>query len=279
MSKLLPCLAFSAADAMAAERLLDLLAIYRNKQSVGEILLAAAPDTHQETRAKIRIAAEIGFASVDLLEIGWPAVAPTTKAESVNRLWFEAATHATRCYQWPMLWLEPDSIALKPSWLEELTHAYFNQGKRYFGSIRSSNDGKIKCLSRVAVYPRGAAGELKEFTAGKIPFEVASGGVVVPRAGKSKLFQQTPFTSTTDRAVIRPEAVLIHHDKESVLLSALIDEYSRPPVQTTPANAIKEHPGTANGAVTVTIEGDPEPVDKRTKAHKEWKQRHQPVSA
>lgn len=281
MSKLLPVLAFSAGDAIQAERLLDLLAIFKSKQPSGDILLAAAPDTHPETRAKIRIAAEIGFTNVDLLEVGWPAVAPTTKAESVNRLWYETSTHATRCYQWPMLWLEPDSIALKPTWLDELTQAYFNQGKRYFGSILSSNDGKIKCLSRVAVYPRGAAGELKEFTAGKIPFEIASGGVVVPRAGKSKLFQSTPYTSTTDRSVIRPEAVILHNDKESVLLSALIDEYSQPKALL----HIVDNPGDGknsklepltNGAIT--IEDDPEPQDKRTKAYKEWRERH-PVTA
>lgn len=277
--KLLPVLAFSAGDAIAAERLLDLLALYRKKQPVGDLLLVAAPDTHQETRLKIRIAAEVAFEHVELLEVGWPKVAHTSKTEVINDLWHQGMTHATRCYQWPVLWLEPDVVCLRPHWLEELEMVYFNQAKRYLGSILSSGDGKVKALSRVAIYPRGAAGEMKEFTAGKLPFELAAGPTIVPRAGKSKLFQQTPFGSTTDRSVIRPEAVLLHSDKESVLLSALIDEYSRPPCLPTPGNAIEEaEQSSPNGEVKVTMEQDPEPTDKRTNAYKRWKERHQTTS-
>lgn len=283
MMNLLPILGVSAGDAIQAERLLDLLAIFNRKTPKGAILIAAAPDLHGETKAKLRIAAEIGFEHVDVLEVGWGAVAPTSKTEAVNNLVYSALSHAARCYQAPCLWFEPDSVPIRPHWLEELTLTYWHQPKRYLGSILSSNDGKVKCLSRVAIYPRGAGGELKEACAGKLPFEIAAGGIIVPRAGKSKLFQQTPFTSTTERSVIRPETVLLHSDKESVLLSALIDEYSKPQAIThivdlpEGKNSPLESP--ANGEVAIIMGDenvnceDPEPPDKRTKAWKEWKAR------
>lgn len=281
--KLLPVLAFSANDAIQCERLLDLLALFRKRQPVGDLLLVAAPDTHQETRLKTKIAAEVAFEHVDLLEVGWPKVAHTSKTEAVNDLWYQGMTHATRCYQWPALWLEPDVVCLRPHWLEELEMVYFNQAKRYLGSILSSGDGKVKVLSRVAIYPRGCAGEMKEFTAGKLPFELAAGPTIVPRAGKSRLFQQTPYTSTTDRSVIRPEAVILHSDKESVLLSELIDKYSELPqypetifADPPPFNQAAPEQSSPNGEVGIIIEDDPEPaVDKRTKTYREWKLRQE----
>lgn len=263
MSKLLTVLGFSANDAIAAERLLDYIALLNKKEPRGACLLVAAPDTHAETQTKMRIAAEVAFASVELLAVGWPAIAPTTKAEAVNRLWSEGMTHATRCYQRAALWLEPDCVPLLPSWLDNLTEAYDLQPKRYLGSIMASADGKMKCLNRVAIYPRGSAGELKEFCAGKTPFELAAGNIVVPRAGKTKLIQQLRFDATTDMSSVRSDAVLLHGDKESVLLSVLMDQ------------AIEPHPC----STFVPPINDPEPTDKRTRAWKEWSARHQPVTA
>lgn len=252
---------------MQCERLLDYIAILNNKTPKGHLLLVAAPDTHQESQIKIRIAAEVAFETVDLLSVPWPVVAHTSKVEAVNYTWYQGMIHATRCYQNPVLYIEPDCVPLRPHWLEELALVYYDQPKRYLGSMLSTNDGKIKCLSRVAIYPRGAGGELKEFCAAKLPFEVAAGNFIIPRAGKSRLFQQSPFSSTTDRDVIRDDAVLLHSDKESVLLSELIEQAMKP---------ITIVSGESNGAddhVPVVCGDDPEPSDRRTRAWKEWRDR------
>lgn len=264
MNNLLVVLGVSANDSVQAERLLDLCAIYANKIPRDSILIAAAPDLHGEVKTKLRIAAEIGFASVEVLEVGWPKVAYTTKSEGTNNLWFEAAIHAARCYQWPFLWLEPDAVPLRATWLDELTAAYYAQGKRYFGSVMS--DGKLSCLGRVAIYPRGSGGELKEFCAGKAAFELAAGNIVVPRSGKTKLIQQLAFTKDTERSKIREGAVIAHHDKEGVLLSQLIDEASssaQPPITIPEVAEI----------LSPMVLPDPEPPDKRTRAWKEWSAR------
>jgi hypothetical protein len=277
MSKLLVCLGFSANDAIAAERLLDWCAILNGKIPKGDLLLVAAPDLHQEIKLKTRIAAEVAFAHVELLEVGWPVVAPTSKAESLNHLFYTAATHAARCYQNPFLWLEPDCVPLRASWLDELAAAYYAQPRRYMGSILASADGTVKRLSRVAIYPRGAGGELKEFTAGKTPFDIASGPMVIPRAGKSRLLQQLAYTSTTERSAIRPDAVLLHSDKESVLLSALIDEFSTP---RQPLTSPSESEGRATDEPVAAgeAENDPEPSDRRTREWRHWNERQQSLT-
>jgi hypothetical protein len=268
MDKLLIVLGFSAGDAMQAERLLDYIAILNQKQPRGHCLLVAAPDTHAETQTKIKIAAEVAFESVELLAVPWPAVAHTSKVEAVNYLFHSAMSHAARCYQWPALWLEPDCTVLKASWLDELAEAYWNQPKRYLGSILSSADGKTRSLSRVAIYPRGAGGELKEFCAGKVPFEMSAASMIVPRAEKTKLFQQLAFTAETDRKLIRDNAVLLHHDKQAVLLSALIDEATkRPAISLEPTGIVRD-----NHLTKFTIDNtDPCAMDKRTKEYKQWK--------
>ncbi len=279
MDKLLIVLGFSAGDAMQAERLLDYIAILNGKVPRNHCLLVAAPDTHQESQVKLRIAAEVAFESVELLAVPWPAVAHTSKVEAVNFLFYTAMTHAARCYQWPALWLEPDCVPLKSSWVVELQEAYAHQPKRYLGSILSTPDGKTRSLSRVAIYPRGAGGELKELCAGKTPFELAAGALIVPRAGKTKLITQMRFTDKCNRASIREGAVLLHGDKEAVLLSQLIDEASKP-VNLEPQGVITDEMMTrfvpANDETVGAYSKpnpdwtDAEPLDKRTRAWKDW---------
>ncbi len=266
MDKLLVVLGVSANDAIQGERLLDLIAIQNNKQPRGHLLIAAAPDLHGETTTKLRIAAEVAFESVELLAVPWPAVAHTSKTEAVNYLWWSAATHAARCYQWPFLWMEPDCVPLlAESWLTALERAYYQQPKRYLGSILASQDGKTRSLSRVAIYPRGAGGEFKEFCAGKVPFEMAAASMIVPRAEKTKLLQQLAFTAETDRKLIRDNAVLLHSDKQAVLLSALIDEASKP--KPDDGYVRLDHATLEKAALGLS---SPPNVDKRTREYKDW---------
>lgn len=220
---ILTVIPFSANDALMAEHLCDLIAALNKNSPRGHCLIVAAPDTHGETHTKIRIAAEVAFETVDFLAVPWLKVIPTTKAESVNHLFYEASIHAARSCQWPYLWIEPDCVVLKENWLKDLTEAYYNQPKRYFGSILASPDGKTHCLSRVAVYPRGAGGEMKEFLVGKAPFEIAAGGIIVPRSAKSKLFQQLAYTSASPDGAIRNDALILHSDKQSILVNAMLD--------------------------------------------------------
>jgi hypothetical protein len=274
MDKILIVLGFSAGDAMQAERLLDYIAILNGKVPHGHCLLAAAPDTHAETQTKIKIAAKVAFESVELLAVPWPAVAHTSKVEAVNYLWWSAATHAARCYQWSFLWLEPDALPLKASWLDDLAAVYYQQPKRYLGSILASPDGKTRSLSRVAIYPRGAGGELKEFATGKVPFEMAAAAMIVPRAEKTKLLQQLAFTAETDRKLIRDNAVLLHSDKQAVLLSALIDEASKPKgEQKSYGEQVTDRMNSGNW-----IPPNPPNVDKRTRKYKDWL-KSQPANA
>lgn len=210
--RLITVLPFCAADAARAERLCDLI-YWLSKSPAGHALLVAASDVHPEMRAKVRLAAEVAFESVDLHE---PLMTATT-----NKLFGQAMKHARQNYTWPWLWLEPDAVVLRQSWREELLEAYVGQPRRYMGPHIKS--GEQVFLSRVAIYPTQGANDLQQFVDGAAPFDRAAGELMVKRSTKSRLIQHALYS---DKTVIREDAVVLHSDKTGALVEQLI-EHSR----------------------------------------------------
>lgn len=224
--QILPVLACSLNDAVQAEALCDYMAILKNKQPSGYLLLAFNHDVHAEMQTRIRIAAEIGFETVDVF------VCPKYdghkgKAEAVNWFFQKTSGYIARTYKLPFLFFEPDCVP-NPSggtgdWIQTLSDAYCEQPKLYMGSILSDAE-KRKCIGRVGVYPRGAAQDLQPHFEAKHPFEIAAGEPLVAKTSKTRLIQMLPILDPKDREKVRPDAVLLHGDKSGILLSALRDE-------------------------------------------------------
>lgn len=276
---LLTLLPVSAADSTQAESLLDYIAALGGKKPSGAILIVAAPDVHEESRIKLRIAAEIGFESVEVLALPWPKQeTPMTKPEAINYLFSQGAQHVSQCYKTPFIWLEADALPLKADWRERFWLSYQSQPKRYMGSIMKDPASRL-ALSRVAIYPVGAAYDTHIFCQQKIPFELAAMEELVKRATKTTLIQQLPFGANTERSKIREDAVLLHSDKESVLLTALREELNVKPKSNealfgnaplTPVEVTQVAP--RNGLTdahlqeaTRTLESPPARIDLRTK--------------
>lgn len=220
--QILPVLACSLNDAVQAEALCDYMALLKNKQPTGYLLLAFNHDVHAEMQTRIRIAAEIGFETVDVF------VCPKYdghkgKAEAVNYFFQKVAGHLARTYKLPYFWFEPDCVPLTADWLQNLSDVYCEQPKLYMGSILSDAE-KRKCIGRVGVYPRGAAQDLQPHFEAKHPFEIAAGEPLVAKTSKTRLIQMLPILDPKDREKVRPDAVLLHGDKSGILLSALRDE-------------------------------------------------------
>lgn len=223
--QILPVLACSLNDAVQAEALCDYMALLKNKQPSGYLLLAFAPDVHAEMQTRIRIAAEIGFETVEVF------VCPKYeghkgKAEAVNWLFQKTAGHLARTYKLPFLLFEPDCVPLTPDWLQNISDAYCEQPKLYMSNILSDAE-KRKCIGRVGVYPRGAAQDLNPSLESKQPFEIVAGEALVAKTAKTRLIQMLPILDPMDREKIRPDAVLLHGDKSGILLSALMDGMSK----------------------------------------------------
>lgn len=221
--QILPVLTISLNDAVQAEKLCDYMALLKNKQPSGYILLAFAWDVHAEMQTRIRIAAEIGFETVDVFQCPRYEGQNRGRAESINWLFQKVSSHVARHYKLPFLLIEPDCTPLTSKWLQHISDAYTAQPKLYMGNILADAD-KRKCIGRVAVYPRAAAQDLQQALESKQPFEIVAGEPLVARASKTRLIQMLPILDPLDREKIRPDAVLVHGDKQGILLSALIDE-------------------------------------------------------
>ncbi len=211
-----------ADDCFQVEVLLDTCALLHKKQPQGRCLIVAYPDVTPEYRAKLKIAAEVAFEKVDVLALAWPKIAPEGKADSINFIFWEAAKCIKSRYKSPFLWLESDALPMHAHWQSKLEDAYAATQMRYLGAILKDPNGRF-ALSRVAIYPPDAIDDLKPFLVpgGKLPFELAAMEITVERSDKTTLIQQIRYDSTTDPAKIRPDAMIVHSDKEGILLMQL----------------------------------------------------------
>lgn len=217
-------LCFCADDAHKCESLLDLCAALNHNEPTGTILLVAAPDTHPEMQEKLRIAAELAFAIVEVLPVPWPTKTnQVSKYYMVNHCFRMAATTVAERFQWPFLWLESDCVPLKSNWISLIRDAYVAQPHKYLNAHMSDPNGRMSA-DRVGVYPMSAILQLATFFEQDAPFNLQAGDVTIKRSTKSKLFQVMRYTAETERSKVREDAVLLHGDKEGVLLEMVRKE-------------------------------------------------------
>jgi hypothetical protein len=213
---------FFSDQATRAERLLDCCYWLGGQKQSGHVLLVPAPDVHAEFKIKVRIAAEIGFESVDLYES--KAVLGKSTTEKINSLFKQTAAHIAKSYRWPWLYLEPGCVPLVPDWRERLCNAYDMQPKPYFGPHIRITRGQAEAvhLSRVAIYPVRAIIDLEKHCNSTTPFEQASAPDIVLRSTKNRLIQRMDFDG--DQSKIRSDAVLIDNDPTGELVEKVIEQ-------------------------------------------------------
>lgn len=185
-------LSFNAATAEATERLCDLIYWQSGRNPTGHCLLVPAFDVHAEMKCKVKIAAEVAFASVDMFEV----------KHNQHGL-IPAAQHISRIYKSPWLWLESDCVPLVEGWREILESEYDAQPKRYLGS-------PVGDKTRISIYPPDAYKEL-EAQADKSP-------------AKTNLIQEL-LTGETE-ANIKEGVVLLRGNRPPQFIEALIEKTS-----------------------------------------------------
>jgi hypothetical protein len=214
MNKLLLVIPFSANDAILAEHLCDWIFLLNKRVQKGHALLVVAGDVHAEMRAKVELAAQVAFETVDVVSA--PAVVSQKKNVHVNLLFLTAAETVSKRFTIPWLWLEPDAVPLKVGWLKAITDAHYSQPKRYSGSWMKGNG---IFLARVAVYPPNAINDLIPFMNDNSMFNMNAGQVIIPASTKTRLVQEVSIWE--ESTTITPEAVVLHHDKSAVLMTSL----------------------------------------------------------
>ena len=220
--KLLIVIPFCKTDGAQAEQLCDWIFQLNESVPIGHVLLVAAADVHPELMTKVQLAAEVAFNTVTIFRDGGNT-APT-KNEKINRMILNASEFVAKHFNWPFVLLEPDSVPLKPEWIEAIATAYESQPKRFLGSFmqfQAADKSNKLCLARSGVYPVNAADTLRAFCGTAAPFNMLAGETIIPMANKSGLFQQLEIKDVADLAKVRPDAVVVHGDKRSILLTSL----------------------------------------------------------
>lgn len=254
MNPMLIVLGFCIDDASRAESLVDWIYQLNARRASGHALLVAAPGVHGEMLEKMRISAELAFESYSLIQMPGYRTSGGFKPELINDLWFTAAKEVSENYRWPWISMEPDSVPIQRGWHETIAAAYHAQPKPYFGPRLLFNSGQGRCLSRIAVYPAKAYEDLKDFAGATGPFHFPAGTVTVPRSTKSSLIQNLLYKG--EREKIKPETVLLHGDKEQVLIPVLREELKHTPHSNGDSVTVRR-------LSTMTI---PPKIDLRTKA-------------
>jgi hypothetical protein len=220
-------------------------------------LLAADSLVPHETKLELGNMAKriFYFAETAIINVppditGWP--------KASNAMFRIASQHVQECFKLPFLWMEPDCVPLKPSWLDELALSYYRCPKRYMGTLIRSQQPPMPPvhLAGCAVYPAEASKSMEQFTNGPAPWDIANAPYVVPRAYDTPLIhhhygtmelaptfkelkEPTDPVNTCTFDFVREGAVLFHRVKNSTLIDLLAKQMDSAPV---PAPEIKTAP-------------------------------------
>lgn len=212
MNELLTVIGHSANDSVLAEQLCDFIFLVNKRVKSGHCLLAVAGDVHPEMEAKVRIAAEVTFETVDSVR-GQRILGPD-KNIHINALFKAAAEHVQKNFRLPWLWLEPDCAPVDEKWFDKITKTYYSHPKRYMGSWMKGTD---LFLARVGVYPSDAYGDLAGALTQTAPFNIAAGASIIPQSTKTYLVHEVNYND--DSVKVRDGSVLVHHDKNAILIN------------------------------------------------------------
>jgi hypothetical protein len=195
-----------------------------------QCLLSYDDQTRRDGVAEIHKAASQAFASVASHayrlggNFGWP--------DGANKAFQITAKFIQQHYRIPWLWLEADAVPLKPEWLDELSAAYQQCGKAFFGPIVPDRGH----MNGVAIYPWNTASRLvKGMAATKRAWDYESMNEMLPDCcdaepiiqhvwglhhGKPHPFEgdSVRFNSLGDvKRWVHPSAALFHRSKHGDL--------------------------------------------------------------
>jgi len=195
------------------------------------LLLLQDPTSDSQYKTDIAATAQRIFDSVEVLDVpdhfrAWP--------DSANHAFATAARHIEYSAKpQPWLWLEPDTVPLRPDWLDVLWNEYITARKPFLGDyVDVKIPGKnipIHC-SGVAIYP----GRMTKYAghaliAGDVAFDIVAAGQILPQLHTSKhllhAWKHPAFTSWDEVEkqifAFKPECVLFHADKSGSLYPLL----------------------------------------------------------
>ncbi len=223
---------FAANDAQQAIALIEWIGVLAGGEKHEKVLLVVDAGVSWQDGYNAMISAGKVFERVEVIAnanpvTGWP--------QGANSLFFTAARHCTK-EAW--LWLEPDSIPLRPGWFEEIEEAYSLQNQPFFGHVYNNSKPEFprKLMSGIGVYPPATIEALFEVQAEAWDYHHAD--EIVAHANHTPLIyhfwgqKDLPPTFAEFKTVVSPinemvlenipkEAVIFHRCKDGSLLRLL----------------------------------------------------------
>lgn len=259
---LLIVLPYHAKDAALAKQLLEWIAEsdQRDESWMGttSALMACDSAVDPEIRTNLNVMAKSLFRYAETMIVnvpeqsqGWP--------RGANWMFHEASRQVQECYRLPFLWLEPDSVPLKPLWFETLKRNYEFCPKKYMGCFVKGNNPNLPPIhmAGVGIYPQDAHSLLKQYCVGAEAWDIASAHAICGqhRAVHTPLIHhiwgdhtEVPVFGVAKTAnniltldAIPKEAVLFHRCKDATLINLLRGKNTPEPSQkATPAPVTPE---------------------------------------
>jgi hypothetical protein len=118
------------------------------------ILLAADSAVPLEKCKELKALAQLSFKYVETTTVRVAA----KDWRAPNEMFHAVAGFVKSNFKMPFFWMEPDCVPIFPSWLTDLTEAYFDTPRRYMGALVECKDEGLPPLhlAGCAVYPNDA---------------------------------------------------------------------------------------------------------------------------
>tara|TARA_R110000868_G_scaffold64854_5_gene194625 strand:- start:1686 stop:2585 length:900 start_codon:yes stop_codon:yes gene_type:complete len=121
----------------------------------------------------------------------------------------------------PFLWLEPDAIPLKATWLDQIEREYMACGKPFMGAFVDL-PGTKKHMSGIAVYRQVDRFAPSYVLSHEFAFDIVMADEVIPKAHFTSLIQHDWKPAEGEiQSRVSTGAVVYHQDKTGVLIDAL----------------------------------------------------------
>jgi hypothetical protein len=240
-SPLLVTLPYCNKDIAAAERLLKWIDEL-NTSLCHSLLLVGDSLVSRDKMKEFKSIASRSFHDVEAIIV----TVPTNRQAwgTATKAMFEhTASQVSQCYKLPWLWLEPDCVPLKPTWLDELAYEYAFCPRRYMGAHVTASQLKSgpPHMAGPAIYPSNAYAELVPYLNNGEHFDLCIAPHVLPRSSNTDLihhFWGTQELAPTFKSAklegdpenvltmahIKPGAVLWHRNKDGTLIDMIRTE-------------------------------------------------------
>ena len=159
---------------------------------------------------------------------------------SASHLFLRTMEHCEKTFPGsPVLWVEADSVPMRPGWFSEIEAEYGECGKPFMGHLEAKS--KPVHMPGVAVYPPDwrdlsprlagvlSAPDIAQWGSGKgQAFDIYAAPEIVPKMAQAKTLQliwRPPQFTKDSLKTIKPEAALFHQCKTGALINLLGSKY------------------------------------------------------